>query len=385
MHLAAFIRANIERIAAEWELFASTLLPEEEFSRSVLRDGIVEMLTEIARDMDRAQSPEQQQQKSEGDAKRGHGIDTAAGKHARERVNMGASSRHLISEFRALRATIIRLWQPNEAAFDKATLLEIVRFNEAVDQLLSQAAAIYTEETDRSRDMFLGILGHDLRNPLGAISGWAELQRRATTVDRQAELASRILISSARMSHMITDLIELTRVRLGSGIVVRRAAADMRRICVNAIEEMEAIYPDRSFQLNCDADLFGEWDAARMTQVLSNLLGNAIQHGSGSFPVTITAKNIDRSVGLAVHNQGAAIPADAIPLLFDSLFQSGSSERAADDRSSSLGLGLYIAKEIIAAHGGSIEVRSSDDEGSTFYVRVPRAADPKGRPTNSGM
>ena len=281
VQLAHFIRVNIERIAADWEQFAATLLPEEDFSKSILRNGIVEMLTEIANDMDRAQSAGQQQKKSEGDAKRGDGIDTAADKHALERVNMGVSSRHLISEFRALRATVIRLWQPSEAALDKGSLLDLIRFNEAVDQLLAQAAEKFTDETNRSRDLFLGILGHDLslRNPLAAISGWADSQLRVKTLDRQAEIASQILISSSRMSHMITDLIELTSVRLGSGIVLRRAPADMRGICVKAIEEMESIYPDRIFQLNCNDEVSGEWDTARMTQVLSNLLGNAIQHG----------------------------------------------------------------------------------------------------------
>jgi signal transduction histidine kinase len=222
--------------------------------------------------------------------------------------------------------------------------------------------------------MFLGVLGHDLKNPLAAISGCAELQLLPSTPDRQAKLASQILISASRMSRMITDLIELTRLRFGSGIVVRRAPADLRRICVSAIEEMEAIYPDRIFELNCDDELFGEWDAARMTQVLSNLLGNAIQHGSARFPVSMTAKSNDHEVALEVHNQGAAIPPDAIPMLFDSLFQGGPRERSADDRSSSLGLGLYIAKEIISAHGGSIEVRSSDDEGTTFVAHLPRVA-----------
>jgi signal transduction histidine kinase len=364
----------MERIAADWELFAATLLPEKQFSKSVLRDDILEMLTEIAKDMDRAQSAGQQQQKSEGDARRGYGIDTAADKHALERVKMGVSSRHLISEFRALRATIIRLWQSSKAELNEASFHDLIRFNEAVDQLLSQAAARYTEETNRSRELFLGILGHDLRNPLQAIFGWAELQLRAKTVERQAGFASQILVSSARMSHMITDLIELTRVRLGSGTVLQRAPADIRRICVQAIEEMEAIYPDRVFQLHCDDGLTGDWDSARMIQVLSNLLGNAIQHGSASFPVTVTATGNCQEVELAVHNQGAAISPDAIPMLFDSLVRGVSTERAADDWSSSLGLGLYIAKEIISAHGGSIEVRSSDDEGSTFVAHLPRAA-----------
>jgi signal transduction histidine kinase len=371
MRLAAFIRSNIEQISAEWELFAATLLPEEEFSASVLRDGIVDILNEIAVDMDRAQSAEEQQGKSEGDSRRYQHIENAAERHALARVKMGLSSRQVISEFRALRATVIRLWQRDAIEIDKAALYDLTRFNESVDQALTEAAVRYTEKIDRSRELFLGILGHDLRNPLGAISGFAELQLRSQTPDRHSQFASQILICVGRMSHMITDLIELTRVRLGAGILVKPTHTCMRRICTNAIEEMKGIYPQRTFQLNCGDELPGEWDEARMSQVLSNLLGNAIQHGNVKSPITVSAKGDRDGVEFSVHNEGTAIPPKTLPRLFDCLFQGSSDQRAADDNSTSLGLGLYIAKEIISAHGGTIEVQSSDDEGTTFIVRLP--------------
>ena len=170
---------------------------------------------------------------------------------------------------------------------------------------------------------------------------------------------------------MITDLIELTRVRLGGGILIKPTHTCMRRICTNVIEEMKAIYPKRTFQLNCDDEFPGEWDEARMSQVLSNLLGNAIQHGDVKTPVTVTVKGDTNGVELSVHNEGTAIPAKMLPRLFDCLFQGSSDQRAADDNSTSLGLGLYIAKEIISAHGGAIEVQSSDDEGTTFVACLP--------------
>ena len=176
MRLAEFIRSNIEQISSEWELFAATLLPEEEFTASVLRDGIFDILSEIAADMDRAQSREQQQGKSEGDPRRFQHIEDAAERHALARVKMGLSSRQVISEFRALRATVIRLWQRDFIEIDQVSFYDLTRFNEAIDQALTEAAARYTEEMDHSRELFLGMLGHDLRNPLGAISGFAELQ-----------------------------------------------------------------------------------------------------------------------------------------------------------------------------------------------------------------
>jgi signal transduction histidine kinase len=374
MRLASFIRSNIETIAAEWEIFAATLLPEEEFSASVLRDGIVDMLHEIVADMDRAQTADQQQGKSEGTPRRYQHIEDAAERHALARVKMGLSARQVMSEFRALRATVIRLWQRGGMEADGESLYDLTRFNESIDQALSEAAAKYTEEVDRARELFLGILGHDLRNPLSAIAGLAELQLRAKTPERYAKFASQILISAGRMSYMITDLIELTRVRLGAGILITPVKTCLRRICANVIGEMQAIYPQRNFQLHCAEDIPGEWDEARLSQVLSNLMGNAIQHGNVSSPVIVTAKQGAEGVKISVHNQGACIPPETIPKLFDCLFRGIPAQRPADDTSTSLGLGLYIAKEIISAHAGTIEVHSSELDGTTFAIHLPPPA-----------
>jgi signal transduction histidine kinase len=372
MKIAAFIRANIQPIAVEWEAFAATLLPDEQFSASVLRDGIVEMLHEIASNMDRAESTEQQEGKSERNPRPQQHVEDAAERHALERVKMGLSSRQLIAEFRALRATIIRLWH-RDLAGTEGSLHDLTSFNDAIDQALSEAAVTHTKEIDRSSQLFLGILGHDLKTPVGAILGYAQLQLRSETPERYQHFASQILISARRMSHLITDLIELTRVRLGSGIAINPIRTNMRRICETAIEEVRAINPEHGFQLNCDDDLPDEWDETRIMQVLSNLLGNAIQHGAANLPVTLTAKGDRDGIQFAVHNEGAAIPPNLMPSLFDCLFQGGATERADDDHSASLGLGLYIAREIVLAHQGTIEVHSSDDEGTTFVVRLPRS------------
>ena len=190
MRLAAFIRANMEPISAEWERFAATLLPKEEFSSSVLRNSIVELLTEIAADMDENQTSQEQHEKSEGHPDRSNFTKGAVVQHALARIQMGLSARQFIAEFRALRATVIRLWQRDTAEIDDASLNDMIRFNEAIDQVLSEGAVTYTEEVDRARELFLGMLGHDLRNPLTAISALAELQLRGTMTERHAQFAS---------------------------------------------------------------------------------------------------------------------------------------------------------------------------------------------------
>jgi signal transduction histidine kinase len=368
MRLAAFIKANIDPIATEWERFAATLVPAEEFSSSVLRNSIVDLLTEIAADMDNSQTGEEQHQKSEGHPNRSNFTQGPVVQHALDRVRMGLSIRQFISEFRALRATVIRLWQRGPFETGSVALDDMIRFNEAIDQVLGDGAVIYALEVDRSRELFLGILGHDLRNPVSAISGLAELQLRGKMPERHAQFASQILLSARRISHMINDLLGLARVRLGSGIILDPAPTCLRRICKNAVEEMQAVFPKRTFQLLGDEEVTGDWDENKLSQVVSNLVGNAVQHGAIGSPVTITAKRTGDQVAVSVHNEGTPIPPDMIPKLFDSFYRLNDRD---DDDPTSLGLGLYIAKQITAAHGGTIDVRSSTDEGTTFTVRIP--------------
>src|SRR4051794_38390989 len=369
MRLAAFIRENIEPIANEWERFAATLLPEQEFSSLVLRNSIAELLSEIAADMDEDQTAEEQHEKSEGHPDRSTFTQGAVVQHALARIQMGLSARQFISEFRALRATVIRLWQRGSVEIDSDSLNDMIRFNEAIDQVLGEGAVTFTEQVDRSRELFLSMLGHDLRNPLTAISGLAELQLLAKTPERHAQFASQILVSARRMSHMINDLLELARVRLGSGITIQPGPTCIRHICGSVVEEMQAAFPKRAFRLKGDDELPGEWDKNRLCQLVSNLVGNAVQHGADNSPVTITAKRTADGVEVSVHNEGTPIPRDKMPKLFDSFYRLDNGE--ADTCSSSLGLGLYICKEIVAAHMGTIDVQSSRNEGTTFIVRLP--------------
>ena len=133
---------------------------------------------------------------------------------------------------------------------------------------------------------------------------------------------------------------------------------------------MQAVFPKRVFQLNGDDELPGEWDENRLNQMISNLVSNAVQHGAGHSVVTMTAESSGSGVEISVHNEGTPIPPDMVPKLFDSFYQLN--DRDAGTHSTGLGLGLYISKEIVAAHGGTIEVRSSAEEGTTFIVHLPR-------------
>lgn len=372
MRLAEFIRANIEKISSEWEKFAGTLLPEEEFSRSVLKNSIQELLEKTVADMDQSQSGHHQQQKSEGHRQSQNIIDVTD-KHVVDRITMGLSSRQLISEYRALRASVIRLWQEEKEIAYKEDLYDLTRFNEVIDEALTEAAVRYAQKMDESRELFLAILAHDLRNPLWAITGAAKLILRMPNDERTPALASQILVSVTNMTHIISDLIELTRIKMGKGIAIQPSKTDMRDLCLKAVEEMRSAHPDRIFRLEAGDNLVGEWDEPKLNQVLSNLLGNAVQHGSQDSEIIVTARKVKDGVELTVHNEGPAIPEKLLPKLFDQFVQEKSGKVGSESKSGSMGLGLYIAKEIVVAHGGTITANSSEAEGTTFFACLPQS------------
>jgi len=369
MRLTEFIRANTKVIADEWEKFAGTLLPEEVFKASVLRNSIEKILEIIANDMDQPQNKEQQISKSQGKTS-SKAIEKISEEHVLDRIKMGLSSQQLIAEFRALRASVIRLWRKNKDTVDLKDVDDLIRFNEVVDETITEAETRYSGKIDQSRGLFLGILGHDLRNPLGAISGSADLILRTPNHARNAMLAKQILASVNRMSHLITDLIELTRVKLGDGISLNCAKINLQELCQKAIDEMHAIHPERVFRLEAEYELVGDWDDLKLNQVLSNLLGNAVQHGSPTSEITLKAKKAGDWVELQVHNEGPVIPKKLLPKLFDRFVQE-KSESSNENVSGSMGLGLFIAKEIIVAHGGTIKANSSKEEGTTFCACLP--------------
>jgi len=164
---------------------------------------------------------------------------------------------------------------------------------------------------------------------------------------------------------------ELTRVQLGSGISVSPSESDIVKICSNVITEMRAVYPNRVFTLDADESLIGKWDEPKLGQVLSNLLGNAVQHGAPDSVITVKATKLHDSIELQVHNEGPAVPEKLLPILFDRFVQGKAGFRADEGSSANLGLGLYIAREIIVAHGGTLTVHSTDDEGTTFSANLP--------------
>jgi signal transduction histidine kinase/CRP-like cAMP-binding protein len=377
LKLAKFIVQHMDEIVAEWDMFAQTLLPAAATMSAVsLRDHARQILEAIAKDIQSGQTDQEQSDKSKGLAQFLGDIETAAGTHGALRHLSGFDLLQLSSEYRALRASILRLWSVQLSKEHHLALSDITRFNESVDQALAESIGRYAGELARSRDTFLAVLGHDLRSPLSAVSMLADyLLTPGLLEDKQLQAAAQIQRSATTMSAMVRDLLEYTRTQLGQGIPVAAQVSNMGRVCEMARDEILAAHPGCLLHLEMSGDLDGSFDAGRLHQVVSNLLNNAIQHGAADSPVFVTARGEHDAITLQVKNRGRSIPADALQVIFNPLVQVPSAEPHPDARlSTSLGLGLFIAREIVLAHQGTIKVASSDEDGTVFTVRLPRAS-----------
>ncbi len=376
MRLAKFILANIEPILVEWEAFALTLASGANMTKLALRDHSQAILLAAARDMEAKQSLTQQEDKSQGeggaDTMESDQLDIASARHAEERVGAGFDIIEVVSEYRALRASVLRLWRKSFLQPDLDDIDDITRFNEAIDQSLAEAISSYTERVNRSRLLFLAILGHDLRNPLTAIRMSAQLVSQENKDLQSSEALSMIGAESKAMIKLIRDMIDFTSTWLGSAMPLNRQPVDLQILCREVVNEFHVTHPQRTLHFNPRGDLTGNWDAARIRQVVSNLLGNALQHGSPMGPVELSASSEGSTVVLSVHNEGAPIPPEALPTLFDPLVRYATVESVLQRAPGSIGLGLYIVREIVNAKGGTIAVDSTAQQGTTFTVRIPR-------------
>lgn len=373
MTLSDFILTNVDAILAEWEQFAQSLPAAATMDRKALRDDAQRMLIVIAKDMATPQSDDAQEAKSKGRGLRNwEGRETAAETHAGARLLAGFDFPQVVSEYRALRASVIRLWIRSASAGQSEAIYELTRFNEAVDQALAESTVRYTRDIDRSRDLFLAALGHDLRSPLAAILLSANsLLLSDSLPNAHTTTVTRILTSGARIQDLVSQLLDVARVRLGGLLRVALKPLDLAPICEQGVAEARTLHPGRTIKLRLAGDLNGKWDAARISQLLSNLLQNAIQRGAKNRPVTLSADGEEGHVTLRVHNEGKSIPESTLARIFEPLVWTEESKEE-HSSSSGLGLGLYIACAIAEAHGGTIGVDSSEKSGTTFTVRLPR-------------
>jgi signal transduction histidine kinase len=338
-----------------------------------LRDHASQILEAIALDIEESQTDLAQAYKSKGYVRIAEATRTAAQTHGALRYLAGFDLRQLAAEFRALRASVLRLWLKHGTQ-DETAFYQMTRFNEAIDQALAESIANYSDEVARSRDTFLAILGHDLRSPLSAIanSGMFLASPGVLPAGAALEASQRVNRASMKMSAMIRDLLEYTRTRLGRTIPISPRPTNMEQICALAFDEIRAVHPERLFKLETSGELDGHFDSERLQQVLSNLLNNAVQHGTRHEPITLSAHGEADKITVQVTNHGRRIPKDQLQVIFNPLVQIPVLADEDGSPSTSLGLGLYIAHEIVAMHGGTIVAESSEQHGTVFSAHLPR-------------
>jgi signal transduction histidine kinase len=367
VRLADFILRDMERILAQWEQFAATRLPAAGHMGSLeLRDHAQQILEAIVADLRTFQTLEAQAAKSMGLAPTSiPAPETAAQIHALLRAKAGFDIKQLASEYRALRASVLALWMevspPEETA-----LVDVIRFNEAIDQALAESISHFHAEVQQARNLLLGVLTHDMRSPLQAIQMTATYLARINAGSEVSQAARRLIGSGGRLQALLDDMVDFSRANLGVGIGVVPSAVDIGALSAETADEIRGSYHDARVELSVVGDCRGSWDGKRLQQLLSNLVVNAIHYGAREEAVRITVRGEEADVCIEVANRGPPIDPATLSQIFDPLKRGmGSAEQPG------LGLGLYIVREVAKAHGGSAEARSDANE-TVFAVRLPR-------------
>ena len=244
-----------------------------------------------------------------------------------------------------------------------ATLIAHARLHQEL-----QVQATQLRSALEYRDRMLGVLSHDLRNPLSVIATSAALLQMGALDEKQRRAVGRVVTNANRIERMVHDLLDYTRSRLPRGLPVSPSEGDLRLVCQQVVENMQLLHPDRAITLASEGDTRAAFDPDRALQVVSNLLGNALRHGEPRSPVTVALRAAPEGVWLSVHNLGTPIAPEILPRIFEAFERGGADETG---RSAGLGLGLYIVRQIVEAHGGRVEVTSSATQGTIFQVLWP--------------
>lgn len=371
MRLADFILRDMESILIEWEAFAATLFPASaDPGRLVLRDHAQQILEAVARDLSTSQTRRAQAEKSKGRARKLTGApETAAETHAVLRAKSGFDINQLAAEYRALRASVLRQWM-DACQLDELGLEDIVRFNEAIDQAIAESIAFFSAQVDQAQNLLLGMLGHDMRSPLNSIQVTATYLAALNAGAEVSEAASRLIRSGASMKALLDDLVDFSRTKLGLGINISLANADLSALFADELDQLRGAHPGRQMNLEVAGDTRGRWDGPRLQQLLRNLVSNAIKYGVPDAPVRVLLTGEKANVRLEVINRGPTIDASIWDAIFHPL-KRGPAREDAHGTDGGLGLGLYIVQQIALAHGGDAAVRSEQGE-TVFVVRLPR-------------
>lgn len=407
MHLAEFIEDNFDLILEEWEAFARKLRRELPHEPGAYRlrpsDYAAEVLAAITDDMRSFQTTSMQVAKSQGESRNSRAsrqIDQASVLHAQDRVTTGFDLGALIAEYRALRTNVLRLWSQSASSDNILHMEDLTRFNEAVDQSLSEAVKHFTslaaydrdelftsergarleaQEANHAKDLFLANLSHEMRTLLNATVGWTDILCRSKGLDAEIIEALKVIKqSSSAQLVLIEDMIDVTRIVSGKMRLELREC-DFFEVINAAVSIVRPAALEKDVAINVSlapAARRGVADPSRIQQIMWNLMSNAVRFTPPGGVVSISLSQDAAGLRLDVKDTGSGIDPDLLPHVFNS-FRQGT--LACHHRASGLGLGLAIVKHLVALHGGTVEAQSLGfNSGATFIVRLPNLESDEG-------
>ena len=397
MRLAEFILANVEPLLAEWEGFARSIWPTAAAAEPAeLRNDAEAILRATAVDMRSEQTSAEQADKAKGAGpardERGD-LARASSSHGTGRVTSGFDLWAVVAEYRALRASVLRLWRESEPVPDMRDVGDLTRFNESIDQSLAhalrshaqgverdrqvalaneQASRWEAEAANRAKDVFLATLSHEMRTPLNAIVGWISILRQEGAGTKHLQQGLEVIERNTRAQvQLIDDVLDVSRIVSGK-LRVNIRACELTDVITAGVDVVRPAAEARGITINLELDDSASrtsCDSTRMQQVVWNLVSNAVKFTPKGGRVDVTLRREQSSLQIQVSDSGQGISADLLPRVFDRFRQADSSTRR---QFAGLGLGLSIVKYIVEAHGGTVAAASpGEGQGATFTVRLP--------------
>lgn len=363
MRLADFLDAGREQIMVEAAAFAKTLPTLSDANDHTLRDHFSESLDAIASDLRTSQSRTEAIDKSEGRGPKELNT-TAAEDHGEARANSGLTSSQLLSEYRALRSSVLRLWMDKYKPSGES-LNDIMRFNEAIDQAVAESMLQYERQVEQWRHIFLGVIGHDLRTPLNAISLTSDFLRLKAPAElkKQVDVLAKAI---KRIGAMLDSLLDFSNSRIGSELTLNLAESDLAKEIAEEVIIVSAAFPRAEIRLDAAQHTSGVFDVSRVREAVTNLVSNAVQHGNSAL-VEVAVRNDEENFYVKVRN-GGHIAEEKRAGIFQPMKSGGDYKTG---HRTNLGLGLFICKQIVSAHKGEIHVTSN--EGFVeFIMSLPR-------------
>jgi signal transduction histidine kinase len=364
-HRAEILERWAQRVREDPEVPEANRLPTP-----ALQDHIPALLDEIVATVDRGHGAAK-------DAEAAHrfGKILLPKEHARHRLRSGYTLEAALRELSLFRSTVLDFLYLDAKERGSLDLTGMRLLHGAIDDSMAVSAAEMQRQSQAAlaverdlRERFMAVVAHDLRSPLSNVVMAAELLLKLEPDEHQTRLLERILRGAHRIGRMIDDLLDFAEARSGQ-IRMHTAAGDLGEIVRDIVETFREQHPERTVAFSAHGDARGAWDADRVSQMLTNLLTNAVTHGSSHTPVRVDVRGEGRAQAVVeVHNEGHPIPPEELALIFEP-FRRG---MVGAHPKRGLGLGLYIAREIARAHGGSLDVRSHEGAGTTFLVRLAR-------------